>query len=177
MKTYIKIAVLAFFLIFTKSAFAASTCKSNDDCPNKKPCIGVRKNVLCSDNIINSECISRCPASATTKTYAYYTINKVERKIDMECMRSTILAQNELSGFCQIDSITEGLCNTNKLLKGVMGRYLIAISVISMGIMTIITGKVEINKIMIMFLAICLIFGSLQILNIITGVDTANVCT
>lgn len=166
-----------FFILFCQSAFGAVTaikCNSNDDCPNKKACIGARTgSVRCIDKPNDAAC-----ANCRNQTGSPYSIPGFANKINMDCLeKTTIGGIPSLNGYCQLDSLTLGICHTYKILKDGIAKYLVMIAVIIIGFNFLMGGgKVNINSVLIILAGIMLIYGGFQLINMITGVDAAAAC-
>jgi len=162
-----KSLLLTFIIIIislTSNSNAIIKCDSNDNCGKNMACVMPRVQRTCMDMPTDSACAA-CKSNSSVSDIKinglYYNIN---------CLEQTPLPSAK--GYCKGNSLAQGVCYANKLAKGSFARYLVLIAVLTLGFNLLMTGKLNPNVLFSIMLAIGLIFGGLQIIKIITGMNT-----
>lgn len=75
------------------------------------------------------------------------------------------------TGCCEPIMPLRQVCLIHNIIAGAFGAGVTALVVISMGISVVFQGKIEMNKLLTFFVGVICIFGSYQVVKLLTGWD------
>ncbi len=150
-------------------------CMANAECPNQRNCLGARQTSTCFDDPSQAVCTVCKADSQTSDYYIEYNAGSglIKQYYDYSCLQGTSIG-GIVKGGCELDALTGMICWFQKLLMNSLGKWLVLLILVSLGLRILITGKpIEAKDLIIIPAVIVLIFGATQLISILTGVSAA----